>query len=191
MCKNNANFRYINLMYNSVMRSHITTIAWLLSTALLMAGAEVRAQSNTDYGRFEVPIPTDKEARQGYRDFPPNVQEWNTRESWERQKQAVETPDANGRDLLDRANYCERVEERIDVYATNAMQRLVDNDMTFSGGYIPHNAVEFEQRNIQTIAMVAYREIRSAKYSGANTAQCDAIAADAAQKIDAVISKYP
>lgn len=178
-------------MYNFAMRSHITTIAWFLSTALLMAGAEVRAQSNTDYGRFEVPLPTEKEARQGYRDFPPNVQEWNTREFWERQRRAVETPDQNGRDLLDRANYCEGVEERVDVYAANAMQHLIDRHMTFSGGYIPHNAYEFEQRNIQTIANVAYREIRHAKYRGANTAECDAIAVEAAKKIDVVFGKYP
>lgn len=173
------------------MRSHVTPLAWFLSTALLMAGADVRAQNSADYGRFEVPIPTDKETRQGYRDFPPNAQEWNTREFWEHQRRAVETPDQNGRDLLDRANYCEGVEERIDVYAANAMQHLIDRHMTFSGGYIPHNAYEFEQRNIQNIAMVAYREIRFAKYRGANTAQCDAIAADAAKKIDTVIGKYP
>lgn len=162
-----------------------------LCLPLMMAGGDVRAQNSGDYGRFEVPVPTAKEAQQGYRDFPPNVSEWNTREFWERQKQAVETPDQNGRDLPDRANYCEQIEERIDVHATNAMQHLVDRHMTFSGGYIPHNAYEFEQRNIQTIAMVAYREIRYAKYNGANTAECDAIAANAAKKIDAVIGKYP
>lgn len=173
------------------MRLRPLILCCALCLPLVAAGGAVYAQTGGDFGRFEVPVPTDKEARQGYRDFPPNVSEWNTREFWERQKQAVETPDQNGRDLLDRANYCEQVEERIDVYAANAMQRLVDNDMTFSGGYIPHNAVEFEQRNIQTIAMVAYREIRYAKYRGANTDQCDAIAADAGRKIDAVISKYP
>lgn len=162
-----------------------------LCLPLMLAGVEVRAQNSTDYGRFEVPIPTDKETRQGYRDFPPNVGGWNTREFWERQKQAVETPDQSGRDLLGRANYCEQVEERVDVYAANAMQHLIDRHMTFSGGYIPHNAYEFEQRNIQTIANVAYREIRYAKYRGANTAECDAIAVDAAKKIDAVIGKYP
>ncbi|MCR6631377.1 MAG: hypothetical protein NVV74_15765 [Magnetospirillum sp.] len=155
-----------------------------------MGGAVVHAE-DADYGRFEVPVPTEKEARQGYRDFPPNAGEWNTREFWERQKQAVETPDQNGRDLLDRANYCEQVEERIDVYATNAMQYLIDRHMTFNGGYIPHNAYEHEQRNIQTIANVAYRGIRYAKYRGAHTTECDTIAADAAKKIDAVISKYP
>lgn len=162
----------------------------LFVAVMMVAGVGARADEAM-YGRFEVPAPTRKEVNQGYRDFPPNVAAWNTREFWQQQKTAVEARDGDGRDLIDRANACENVEEQIDVYATNAMQRLIERHMTFSGGYIPHNAVEYEQRNIQTIAMVAYRDIRYIKYHGADARGCDAVADRAAHQIDTLMSKYP
>jgi hypothetical protein len=94
-------------------------------------------------------------------------------------------------DLLDRSNYCQAVEEQIDDIAVRAMRHLIDRHMTFSGGHIPQFVYHDEERLIQTIAHIAYREIRYVRHDGANTAACDQIAARATTRIKAVSAKYP
>lgn len=60
-----------------------------------------------------------------------------------------------------------------------------------SRGYITQGAAATDQREISTYATVAFRDIRSEKYNGANVSRCRQIAADAIENIRDILRKYP
>ena len=123
-------------------------------------------------------------------------EEYNDPGYWKRQKESVQSrdnPNGPGMNLAERANYCEEQNYRINREVDRAGRFIIDNHMLASPGhgYITQGAAVQDQREMNTLATVAYRDMREAKYSGANVARCTEIADFAVEQIQNVIRKYP
>jgi hypothetical protein len=112
---------------------------------------------------------------------------------WRSQKEAVQRKDVSGRDLWDRAKYCEQQEGRVNRYAEASMAWLTDHDILFAPtkGFVPHGVVMSESEKIRMFAEVAFRDMRYAKNNGAVKSKCDEISQFAIVRMLALMSKYP
>lgn len=123
-------------------------------------------------------------------------EQYNDPGYWQRQKESVQSrdnPNGPGMNLAERANYCEEQNYRVSHEVDRAGAFIIDNHMLASPGrgYITQGAAVQDQREMNTVATVAFRDMREAKYSGANVARCRDIANTAISEIQNVLRKYP
>lgn len=95
--------------------------------------------------------------------------------------------------LAERAQFCEEQSYRVSHEVDRAGAFIIDNHMLASPGhgYITQGAAMTDQREMNIYATVAFRDMREAKYSGANINRCKEIANTAIREIQNVIRKYP
>lgn len=123
-------------------------------------------------------------------------EEYNDPGFWKRQKavtQSRDDPRGVGMTLAERAQYCEELSERVSQEVTRAGRFILDRHMLASPskGYITQGAAATDQREIGTLATVAHRDMRDAKYDGADLSKCREIAEYAIERIQNVLRKYP
>ncbi|TNC95177.1 MAG: hypothetical protein FD119_2598 [Stygiobacter sp.] len=123
-------------------------------------------------------------------------EQYNDPGYWQRQRASVlsrDNPNGPGMNLAERANYCEEQSYRVSHEVDRAGAFIIDNHMLASPGrgYITQGAAVQDQREMNTLATVAFRDMREAKYSGANVARCSEIANTAIREIQNVLRKYP
>lgn len=113
---------------------------------------------------------------------------------WQRQKAAVQATDNKyGLTLAQRAAECEEQNLRISREVSRAGDFIIKFHLLASPsrGYITPAAAGQDKRQIIAFAEVGHRDIRYAKYDGADVDQCMAIADRAVARIQDVIAKYP
>lgn len=123
-------------------------------------------------------------------------EQYNDPGYWQRQRASVQSrdnPNGPGMNLAERAQFCEEQSYRVSHEVDRAGAFIIDNHMLASPGrgYITQGAAMTDQREMNTLATVAFRDMREAKYSGANVARCKEIADFAVERIQNVLRKYP
>jgi hypothetical protein len=123
-------------------------------------------------------------------------EEYNDPTYWQHQRTSVQSrdnPNGPGMNLAERAQFCEEQSYRVSHEVDRAGAFIIDNHMLVSPGrgYITQGAAMTDQREMNTLATVAFRDIREVKYSGANVARCAEIANTVIREIQNVIRKYP
>lgn len=102
-------------------------------------------------------------------------EEYSSPSFWQRQKASVQSRDnATGKTLAERAAYCESEANRVSQEVDRAGAFVISFHLLASPsvGYIAQAAAAMDQREMGTAATVAFRDIRSMKYDGADTAGC-------------------
>lgn len=137
-------------------------------------------------GTFVVAAPTRAQTWEQYND--PGY--------WQRQQESVQSrdnPNGIGMTLPERAQFCEEQSYRVSHEVDRAGAFIIKFHMLASPGrgYITQGAAMTDQRTMGTYATVAFRDMREAKYSGANVARCIEIGNTAIREIQNVIRKYP
>lgn len=121
-------------------------------------------------------------------------EEYNDPTYWKRQKGSVQSRDnQSGMTLPERAQVCEELSERVSQEVTRAGRFIIERHILASPskGYITQGAAATDQREINTYATVAHRDMRDAKYDGADLRRCREIAEYAIERIQNVLRKYP
>lgn len=124
-------------------------------------------------------------------------EEYNDPTYWQRQKTVTQSREdhsaGKGMTLAERANYCEQLSERVSQEVTRAGSFIIkfSTIASPSRGYITQGAMMTDQREINTYATVAHRDMRYEKYDGADIGKCKEISDFAIQRIQNVLRKYP
>lgn len=122
------------------------------------------------------------------------LEQYNDPAFWHRQKAVTQARDNQyGMTLAERANECEEQNYRVSREVTRAGDFIIrfHTMASPSRGYITPSAAGADKRQIITYAEVAHRDMRYAKYQGADVNRCVAIADHAITRIQSVLRKYP